>query len=109
MNSISQNSIKKVIQAIAELDAPMLANEAAIYLKTAMLCETRGIREAMKYFLGFHSEGEFEEIVEAKELVINTHGAIVDFLSRIEDIQLRSTGGKKVKAGKVGRPKKSAE
>lgn len=38
-----------------------VANEATIYLKTALICEDRGIDEAMQYFNGTHSEDECEE------------------------------------------------
>lgn len=37
------------------------ANEATIILKTAMICEARGIDEAMKYYNGTHSEDEYQE------------------------------------------------
>lgn len=37
------------------------ANEATIILKTAMVCESRGIDEAMKYYDGTHSEDEYQE------------------------------------------------
>ena len=38
-----------------------MANEATIILKTAMICEARGIDEAMKYYNGTHSEDEHQE------------------------------------------------
>lgn len=38
-----------------------MANEATIYLKTALICEQSGIEKAMEYFNGWHSEDEFEE------------------------------------------------
>lgn len=37
------------------------ANEATIILKTAMICEARGIDEAMEYYDGTHSENEYQE------------------------------------------------
>lgn len=37
------------------------ANEATIILKTALICEHRGIDEAMKYYNGTHSEDEYQE------------------------------------------------
>lgn len=37
------------------------ANEATIILRTAMICDTRGIDEAMKYYNGTHSEDEYQE------------------------------------------------
>ena len=38
-----------------------IANEAVIYYKTAMICEDKGIDEAMKYFTGTHNEDEYQE------------------------------------------------
>lgn len=38
-----------------------IANEATIYLKTALICEDRGIDEAMKYFAGGHTMDEYKE------------------------------------------------
>ena len=40
-----------------------IANEAAIYLKTAKICEDKGINKAMEYFLGTHGENEYLEFV----------------------------------------------
>ena len=46
----------------AVLDAAYsVANEAVIYYKTAMICESRGIEEAMEYFKGTHDEEEYQE------------------------------------------------
>lgn len=61
------STIKKIIEAI--LDQPtsnedrlkILANEAVIYYKTAMICEDKGIDKAMEYYLGPHNEDEYEE------------------------------------------------
>lgn len=39
----------------------IIANEATIYLKTAMICETQGIDKAMEYLQGTHSEDEYTE------------------------------------------------
>ena len=48
-----------------------IANEATIYLKTAMICEDKGIDEAMKYYLGSHTFDEYQEfrtsVVKPKE------------------------------------------
>lgn len=41
--------------------ARITANKAVIYYKTAMICEDRGINEAMRYFTGTHSEYEYQE------------------------------------------------
>lgn len=38
-----------------------VANEATIYLKTALICENDGIDKAMEYFKGWHSEDEYQE------------------------------------------------
>ena len=66
------STINQIVQAItdeadktAELahkeQDPRIANEATIYLKTALICEVKGIDEAMKYFWGSHSEDEYKE------------------------------------------------
>lgn len=41
----------------------MIANEATIYFKTALICESRGIDEAMEYFKGWHSQDEYKEFL----------------------------------------------
>lgn len=43
------------------------ANEATIILKTAMICEARGIDEAMEYYTGTHSEIEYKDFIGNKE------------------------------------------
>ena len=43
------------------------ANEATIVLKTALICEDKGIDEAMKYYDGTHSEIEYEEFIGDEE------------------------------------------
>ena len=61
------STIKQIVEAI--LDQPtsdedrlkILANEAVIYYKTAMICEDKGIDKAMEYYLGTHNEDEYEE------------------------------------------------
>lgn len=50
-----------------------IANEATIYLKTALICEDgSGIDKAMEYFTGTHSEDEYAEwrtsVVEPQDL-----------------------------------------
>lgn len=49
-----------------------VANEATIYLKTALICEDNGIDKAMEYFKGWHSQGEYQEfrtsVVNKEEL-----------------------------------------
>lgn len=63
---IEVSIIKQIVEAI--LDQPtsdedrlkIIANEAAIYYKTALICEDRGIDDAMAYFLGTHTEDEYQ-------------------------------------------------
>lgn len=69
------STINQIVEGILEelgekSNGRMIANEAVIYYKTAMICELKGIDEAMKYYLGTHSEDEFQEFrtsVVAKE------------------------------------------
>lgn len=61
------STIKQIVEAI--LDQPtsnddrlkILANEAVIYYKTAMICEDKGIDKAMEYYFGTHNKDEYEE------------------------------------------------
>lgn len=66
------STINQIVQAITdEADKtselthkeqyPRIANEATIYLKTALICDVKGIDEAMRYFWGSHSEDEYKE------------------------------------------------
>lgn len=63
---IEVSTIKQIVEAI--LDQPtgdkdrlkIIANEAAIYYRTALICEDRGIDEAMAYFLGTHTDNEYQ-------------------------------------------------
>lgn len=59
--SQSQSDIKLVHEDVRETTFKRMANEATIILKTAMICEARGIDEAMKYYNGTHSEDEYQE------------------------------------------------
>lgn len=59
-------TVNQIVEAILaqDDDKPKLkrnANEATIILKTALICEHRGIDEAMKYYNGTHSEDEYQE------------------------------------------------
>lgn len=59
-------TINQIVEAILSQDGDKAklkrnANEATIILKTAMICEHRGIDEAMKYYDGTHSEDEYQE------------------------------------------------
>ena len=38
-----------------------IANEATIYLKTALICDLQGIDKAMGYFHGNHTMDEYKE------------------------------------------------
>lgn len=42
----------------------MIANEAAIYYKTALICEKQGVDKAMHYFTGTHDEEEYKEFLD---------------------------------------------
>lgn len=71
---ISPETIGMIIKEIYR-EAPgknhkkILANEAAIYLKTVMICESKGIKEAMDYYFGWHSEDEYQEFVPGELIV----------------------------------------
>lgn len=61
------STINQIVESIIE-DTPgskktkeMRANEAAIILKTALICEHRGIDDAMDYYFGTHGIDEFQE------------------------------------------------
>lgn len=62
------STINQIVEAILDMEygdnkvvAGRIANEATIYLKTAMICESNGIDKAMEYFTGTHSEDEYQE------------------------------------------------
>lgn len=60
------STINQIIESILSQDGDKAklkrnANEATIILKTALICDTRGIDEAMKYYNGTHSEDEYQE------------------------------------------------
>lgn len=63
-------TIKQVVEGILSQPAKdekllqTLANEAVIYYKTAMICESRGIDEAMKYYTGTHILNEYQEFIK---------------------------------------------
>lgn len=59
-------TINQIVEAILSQDGDKAklkrnANEATIILKTAMICEHRGIDEAMKCYNGIHPENEYQE------------------------------------------------
>lgn len=58
-------TISQIVEALLEQGEDEAANEAAIVLKTAMICEDRGIEEAMKYYNGVHSPNECIELMTA--------------------------------------------
>lgn len=71
---IKLSTLEQIIRAIlAESDnyspgnCEIVANEAAIYYKTAMICEDKGIDEAMEYFKGTHNENEYRELLGGKD------------------------------------------
>ncbi len=57
----TKSDIKLVHENVREATFKRMANEATIILKTAMICESNGIDEAMKYYNGTHSENEYQE------------------------------------------------
>ena len=59
--SQTKSDIKLVHEDVREATFKRMANEATIILKTAMICEARGIDEAMKYYNGTHSVDEYQE------------------------------------------------
>lgn len=59
--SQTKSDIKLIHEDVREATFKRMANEATIILKTAMICEARGIDEAMKYYNGTHSENEYQE------------------------------------------------
>lgn len=59
--SQAQSDTKLPHEDVREATFKRMANEATIILKTAMICEARGIDEAMKYYNGTHSENEYQE------------------------------------------------
>ena len=65
-NMLKLTTINQIVELILAQDGDKAklkcrANEATIILKTAMICEARGIDEAMKYYNGTHSEDEYQE------------------------------------------------
>ena len=48
-------------KTLTEKKYAVIANEAVIYYKTAMICEDKGIDKAMEYFTGTHNEDEYQE------------------------------------------------
>lgn len=66
-------TINQIVQAIVDEGdtigklekARVVANEATIYLKTALICETKGIDKAMEYFTGTHDAKEYVEWLTA--------------------------------------------
>ena len=59
--SQTKSDIKLPHEDVREATFKRMANEATIILKTAMICEARGIDEAMKYYNGTHSVDEYKE------------------------------------------------
>ena len=59
--SQTKSDTKLPHEDVREATFKRMANEATIILKTAMICESNGIDEAMKYYNGTHSENEYQE------------------------------------------------
>jgi len=59
--SQTNSNIKLPHEDVREAMFKRMANEATIILKTAMICEDKGIDEAMKYYNGTHTEDEYKE------------------------------------------------
>lgn len=59
--SQTKSDTKLPHEDVREATFKRMANEATIILKTAMICEARGIDEAMKYYNGTHSVDEYQE------------------------------------------------
>lgn len=65
------STINLIVEGIlSDADSPSdkqrlipIANEATIYLKTALICELQGIDKAMAYFKGDHSMNEYKEFL----------------------------------------------
>nr|DAY15527.1 MAG TPA: hypothetical protein [Caudoviricetes sp.] len=57
----TKSDIKLVHEDVREATFKRVANEATIILKTAMICEARGIDEAMNYYNGVHSPNEYQD------------------------------------------------
>lgn len=63
---IKLSTINQIVEGILEEfgekpNGRSIANEAVIYYKTAMICESKGIDKAMEYFTGTHNEDEYQE------------------------------------------------
>jgi hypothetical protein len=65
--SQAQSDVKLPHEDVREATFKRMTNEATIILKTAMICESRGIDEAMKYYNGTHSEIEYKDFIGNKE------------------------------------------
>ena len=65
---IKLSTINQIVEAILDErencspgSCESLANEAVIYYKTAMICESAGVDKAMEYFKGTHDSEEYQE------------------------------------------------
>lgn len=61
------SGIKLLNEDVQEETFERMANEATIALKTALICEDKGINEAMKYYNGTHSKIEYKEFIGEEE------------------------------------------
>ena len=57
----TKSDIKLIHEDVREATFKRMANEATIILKTAMICEDKGVDAAMKYYNGTHTEDEYKE------------------------------------------------
>ena len=73
MEKIKIDTLKTIVKRIAD-EAPnfspgsceIIANEAAIYYKMAIICEKSSIEDALAYFTGTHNGEEYKEFVRNK-------------------------------------------
>lgn len=62
INQIVEAILSQTVhEDVREILSRHMANEATIILKTAMICEDKGIDEAMKYYNGTHTESEYQD------------------------------------------------
>lgn len=58
-----KSDIKLIHEDVREATFKRMANEATIILKTALICEDKGIDEAMKYYNGTHTDSEYQDFM----------------------------------------------
>lgn len=75
---------EKTVEINTKEDIKRVANEATIYLKTALICEHKGIDEAMEYFRGDHTTFEYKEWLTS--VVANTGPTMIGQTPDIDDV-----------------------